>query len=91
MTYLFLLLLPTTIYVLCLLAYPTKNLIATIQRTVHWGLEEKPCVNQRKKVKRYKTPIKRMQDRAESQMLQAYLLPAAFATFKVGCRIESFV
>ncbi len=69
MTYLFLLLLPTTIYVLCLLAYPTKNLIAMIQRTAHWRLEGKPCVNQRKRVKRYKTPIKRMQDRAESQML----------------------
>jgi hypothetical protein len=44
-TYLFLLLLPTTIYVLCLLAYPTQNLIATIQRTAHWHLEGKLCVN----------------------------------------------
>jgi hypothetical protein len=87
MTYLFLLLLPTTIYVLCLLAYPTKNLIATIQRMAHWRLEGKPCVNQRKRVKRYKTPIKRMQDRAESQMLRAYLFPAAFAAFKVGCHV----
>ncbi len=91
MTYLFLLLLPTIIYVLCLLAYPTKNLIATIQRTAHWRLEEKLCVNQRKRVKRYKTPIKRMQYRAESQMLRTYLLPAAFAAFRVGCCIESFV
>jgi hypothetical protein len=32
-----------------------------------------------------------MQDRAESQMLRAYLLPAAFAAFKVGCRVESFI
>ncbi len=91
MTYLFLLLLPTTIYVLCLLAYPTKNLIATIQRMAHWRLEGKPCANQRKRVKRYKTPIKRMQDRAESQMLWTYLFPAAFAAFKVGCRVESFI
>jgi hypothetical protein len=44
MTYLFLLLLPTTIYVLCLLAYPTKNLTAMIQRTAHWRLEEKPRI-----------------------------------------------
>ncbi len=84
MTYLFLLLLPTTIYVLCLLAYPTKNLIVTIQRTAHWRLEGKPCANQRKRVKRHKTPIKRMQDRAESQMLRTYFLPAAFASFRVG-------
>ncbi len=91
MTYLFLLLLPTTTYVLCLLAYPTKNLIATIQRMAHWRLEGKPRVDQRKRVKRYKTPIKRMQDRAESQMLQTYLLPAAFAAFKVGCCVESFI
>jgi hypothetical protein len=91
MTYLFLLLLPTTIYMLCLLAYPTKNLIATIQRTTHWRLEGKPCINQRKRVKRYKTPIKRMQDRAESQMLQTYLLPAAFAAFRIGYRVEMFV
>jgi hypothetical protein len=91
MTYLFLLLLPTTIYVLCLLAYPTKNLIAMIQRTAHWRLEGKPCVNQRKRVKRYKTPIKNMQDRAESKMLQTYLLLAAFAAFRVVCCIESFV
>ncbi len=91
MTYLFLLLLPTTIYVLCFLAYSTKNLIATIQRMAHWHLEGKPCVNRRKRVKRYKTPIKRMQDRAESQMLQAYLLPAAFAAFKVDCCVEYFI
>jgi hypothetical protein len=32
-----------------------------------------------------------MQDRAESQMLRAYLLPAAFAAFKVGYCIESFI
>jgi hypothetical protein len=32
-----------------------------------------------------------MQDRAESQMLRAYLLPAAFAAFKVGCCVESFI
>ncbi len=91
MTYLFLVLLPTTIYVLCLLAYPTNNLITMIQRIAHWRLEGKPHVNQRKRVKRYKTPIKRMQDRAESQMLRIYLLPAAFAAFRVGCHIESFV
>jgi hypothetical protein len=57
----------------------------------HWRLEGKPCVNQRKRVKRYKTPIKRMQDRAESQTLRTYLLPAAFASFKVGCCVELFV
>jgi hypothetical protein len=51
----------------------------------------KPRVNRRKRVKRYKTPIKRIQDRVESQMLRTYLLPAAFATFKVDCHVESFI
>jgi hypothetical protein len=32
-----------------------------------------------------------MQDRAESQMLRTYLLPAAFASFRVGCHVELFV
>ncbi len=92
MTYLFLLLLPMILYMLCLLAYPTKNLIATIQRTTHWRLEEKPRVNQRNRVKRYKKPVRELQDKVKDQRtLRTYLFPAAFAAFKVGCCIESFI
>jgi hypothetical protein len=91
MTYLFIQLFPMTIYVLCHLAYPTKNLATTIHKTAPWCLKGKPCVVQRKRVKRYKKPIRELQDKAKNQMLQTYLFPAAFAAFKVGCRVESFL
>jgi hypothetical protein len=48
MTYLFIQLLPMTIYVLCHLAYPTKNLAMTIHKMAPWCLKEKPHVVQRK-------------------------------------------
>ncbi len=80
-----------TIYVLCHLAYPTKNLATTIHKMAPWRLKGKPCIFQRKRVKRYKKPIRELQDKAKNQMLQTYLFPAAFATFKVGCHFESFL
>jgi hypothetical protein len=70
---------------------PHQELDSNNPEDTHWRLEGKPCINRRKRVKRYKTPIKRMQDRAESQMQRTYLLLAAFAAFRVGCRVESFV
>jgi hypothetical protein len=93
MTYLLLLqILPKIILTLCHLAYPTKNLVKTIQRAAHWHLEEKPCVLQCKRVKRYKKPVRELQDKVKDQrMLRTYLFPAAFAAFKVGCRVESFI
>ncbi len=80
-----------TIYVLCHLAYPTKNLATTIHKTAPWRLKGKPCVVQHKRVKRYKKPIRELQDKAKNQTLQTYLFPAVFAAFKVGCCIESFL
>ncbi len=91
MTYLFIQLLPMTIYVLCHLAYPTKNLATTIHKTAPWHLKGKPHVIQHKRVKRYKKPIRELQDKAKNQMLQTYLFPAAFAALKVGCCVESFL
>ncbi len=91
MTYLFIQLLPMTIYMLCHLAYPTKNLATTIHKTAPWRLKGKPCVAQHKRVKRYKKPIRKLQDKAKNQTLGTYLFPAAFAAFKVGCRVESFL
>jgi hypothetical protein len=32
-----------------------------------------------------------VQDKAKNQTLQTYLFPAAFAAFKVGCHVESFI
>jgi hypothetical protein len=93
MTYLLLLqILPQIIRTLCHLAYPTKNLVKTIQRAAHWRLEEKPCVVQRRRVKRYKKPVRELQDKVEDQRtLRTYLIPAAFAAFNVGCCVESFI
>ncbi len=78
-------------YMLCHLAYPTKNLATMIHKTAPWHLKEKAQVIQHKRVKRYKKPIRELQDKAKNQTLWTYLFPAAFAAFKVGCRIESFI
>ncbi len=91
MTYLFIQLLPTTIYALCYLTYPTKNLITTIQRMAPLHLKGKPCVAQCKRVKRYKKPVRELQDKVKNHTLRTYLFPAAFAAFRVGCRLESFL
>ncbi len=80
-----------TIYVLCHLAYPTKNLAMMIHMTTPWYFKGKPHFIQCKRVKRYKKPIRKLQDKAKNQTLQTYLFPAAFAAFKVGCRVESFL
>ncbi len=93
MTYLLLLqILPKIILMLCHLAYPTKNLVKMIKRAAHWRLEEKPRIVQWKRVKRYKKPVREVQDKVKDQrMLRTYLFPAAFAAFKVGCRVEFFI
>ncbi len=91
MTYLFCLqILPSIILMSCHLAYPTKNLAMTIQRTASWCLQGKPCVAQCKRVKRYKKPVRELQNKAKDQKLQTDLFLAAFASFKVGCHVESF-
>ncbi len=51
MTYLFIQLLPMTIYLLCHLAYPTKNLATMIHKMAPWCLKGKPRVVQHKRVK----------------------------------------
>jgi hypothetical protein len=91
MTYLFVQFLPKIIFILCHLAYPTKSLAMTIHKTAPWCLRGKPCVIQRKRVKKYKKPVGELQNKAKSQMLLTYLFPAIFATFKVGCCIEIFL
>jgi hypothetical protein len=93
MTYLLLLqILSKIILTLCHLAYPINNLIKTIQRAAPWRLEEKPSIVRRKRVKRYKKPVRELQDKVKDQRtLWTYLFPAAFAAFKVGCCLESFI
>jgi hypothetical protein len=69
MTYLFIQLLPMTIYVLCHLAYPTKNFATMIQRTAPWCLKRKPCVVPRRRVKRYKKPVGKLQNEIKDHTL----------------------
>ncbi len=80
-----------TIYVLCHLTYPTKNLVTMIQRTAPWCLKRKPCIARHKRVKRYKKPVRKLQDKVRDHTLQTNLFPAAFAAFRVGCHVESFL
>ncbi len=58
-----------TSYVLCHLPYPTKNSATMIHRTAPWHLKGKPHVVQHKRVKRYKKPIRELQDKAKNQTL----------------------
>jgi hypothetical protein len=59
--------LPKIILTLCHLAYPTKNLVKTIQRAAPWCLEEKPRVVRHKRVKSYKKPVRELQDKVKDQ------------------------
>jgi hypothetical protein len=72
-----------TIYALCHLAYPTNNLATMIQRITPWRLKEKPPIAQRKRVKRYKKPVRELQDKAKNQMLRTYLFPAALPPLRL--------
>ncbi len=80
-----------TIYMLCHLAYPTKNLDTTIQRMAPWRLKGKPRVVPRRKSKRYKKPVRKLQNKIKDHTLRTFPFSAAFAAFKVGCRVESFI
>jgi hypothetical protein len=78
MTHIFIQLLPMTIYVLSHRAYPTKNLATTIHKTAPWRLKGKPCVVQHKRVKRYKNPIRELQDKAKKSNASNLSFPGCF-------------
>ncbi len=90
MTYLFVQFLPIIIFILCHLAYPTKSLATAIHKMAPWRLRGNSCIVRYKRVKNYKKPVRKLQNKAKSQVLQTYLFPAIFAAFKVGCRVEVF-
>ncbi len=72
MTYLFVQFLPIIIFILCHLAYPTKSLATTIHKMAPWRLRGKPCLVWRKRVKKYKRPIRAAK---QSQKPNALNLP----------------
>jgi hypothetical protein len=96
MTYLFVQFLPLIIFILYFLAYPTNDLETTVFKMAPWRLRGNTRVICCKRVKKYKKPVRELQNkdktsRAKSQTLQTYLFPSIFAAFKVGCRLEVFL
>ena len=64
------------------LRVPTRRCDLVVPANWGWG----------RLIKRYKKPVRELQDKVKDQrMLWTYLFPAAFAAFKVGCRVESFI
>jgi hypothetical protein len=90
MTYLFVQFLPITILILCFLTYPTNNLATTISKTAPWHLWGNSRIVQRKRVKKYKKPVRELQNKAKSQMLQTYLFPAIFLPSRLAVALRFF-
>jgi hypothetical protein len=91
--YLFLNFLPTFIMIFFHLAYPTKTLAKAIVKSAPWRLRGKPRPIRRTRIKRYKIPVRDHQakNKTSGATIRAYLFPALFAAYKVGCRIEIFL
>ncbi len=99
-TYLLFLLIPIMIYQLVFLAIPKDPLLLcilakTLVKTTAWRLWGHPCVVRPKKTKCFKKPRKKLEDQeiqdTTIKKLPSYLVPAFFATIKVGCRIEAYL
>jgi hypothetical protein len=88
------------IYQLIFLAIPKdpmllRILAKTLVKTTAWRLRGHPCVVCPKKTKCFKKPRKKLKDQeiqdTTIKKLPSYLVPAFFATIKVGCRIEAYL
>ncbi len=93
-TYLLLHLIPIVIYQLLFLAIPKDPMLLVKQAA--WCLRGHPCGARPKKTKCFKKPKKKLiskdqeiQDTTIKSKLPTYLVPALFATLKVGCCIEA--
>ena len=94
LTYLYPLLLPVIVLNLIHLAYPTEFVAKVISKLAPWRLRRRPCAIRRTRVKRYKIPVRKLQNKSENlrgATMRTYLFPALFTAFKVGCRVESFL
>jgi hypothetical protein len=90
---------PLLIYHLLYLVLPQdptsfRLLAKTIAQTSAWHLRGHPRGARPKRVKCFKKPKKKLvsneiQDKTITKKLPTYLVPALFATFKVGCRVEN--
>ena len=96
LTYLYVILLPVIIFNLIYLSYPTKIVAKVNTKSAPWHLWGKPCAIRRTRVKRYKIPVRKHQDKNENSgtcgaTIRTYLFPALFTAFMVGCQMEAFL
>ena len=100
-TYLLLHLIPIILHHLVHLVLPEdpmlfRILAKTIAKTSAWQLRGHPYDAHPKRFKCFKKQKKKMvskaiQDKTIKKNLPSYLVPALFAAFKVGCRIENIL
>jgi hypothetical protein len=94
-TPLFLRILPIIIFYLGRIAIPRKQaslhtLVLSVRKTMAWPLRGRVCGVRKKRVKRYKKPVRSDQESNKTtSKARTYLLPLLFTTFKVGCCVES--
>jgi hypothetical protein len=94
LTYLYILLLPVIVLNLIRLTYPTKFVVKMITKSAPWHLRGRPRAIPRTRVKRYKTPERKLQNKNKNlrgATMRTYLFPALFTAFKVGCHVEAFL
>jgi hypothetical protein len=87
LTYLYLLLLPVIVLNLIYLTYPTEFMVKVITKSAPWRLRGRPRAIRRTRVKRYKIPEQKLQNKSEKPCgatMRTYLFPALFTAFKVG-------
>ena len=94
LTYLYTLLLPVIVLNLIYLTYPTKFVAKVITKLAPWRLRGRPHAIRRTRVKRYKIPERKLQNKNKylrGATMRTYLFPALFTAFKVGCCVEAFL
>ncbi len=94
LTYLYILLLLVFVLNLIDLAYSTKFVVKVIAKLAPWHLRGRPRAIHRTRAKRYKIPVRKLQNKSENlrgATIRTYLFPALFTAFKVGCGVESFL
>jgi hypothetical protein len=87
LTYLYILLLPVIVLNLIYLAYPTKIVAKVITKPAPWRLWGRPRAIRCTRVKRYKIPEQKLQNKSEKPSgatMRTYLFPVLFTAIKVG-------
>ncbi len=94
LTYLYILLLLVIVLNLIRLAYPTKFVAKVITKSAHWRLRGRPRAICSTRVKKYKIPERKLQNKNKNlcgETMRTYLFPALFTAFNVGCCVKAFL